>query len=75
MDEYTCNRIKNSPEETLKVMGKINNADSKILKLNKSLENNFLKKINVAIIGLGYHQLQAIQTLKKNLIYMVLIKI
>ena len=27
--------IKNSPEETLKVMGKINNADSKILKLNK----------------------------------------
>jgi len=25
-----------------------------------------LKKINVAIIGLGYHQLQAIQTLKKN---------
>ena len=27
--------LKNSPEETLKVMGKINNADSKILKLNK----------------------------------------
>lgn len=27
--------LKNSPEETLKVMRKINNADSKILKLNK----------------------------------------
>ena len=25
-----------------------------------------MKKINVAIIGLGYHQLQAIQTLKKK---------
>lgn len=27
--------LKNSPEETLKVMKKINNADSKILNLNK----------------------------------------
>ena len=27
--------LKNSPEETLKVMRKINNDDSKILKLNK----------------------------------------
>tara|TARA_Y100000768_G_C23983095_1_gene687052 strand:- start:1589 stop:1801 length:213 start_codon:yes stop_codon:yes gene_type:complete len=27
--------LKNAPEETLKIMGKINKADSEILKLNK----------------------------------------
>ena len=55
-----------APEKTLKVIGKINKADTKILNLNKKFKNRLIKlKKKVAVLGVGEHQKSGIKQLRK----------